>query len=171
MLLLKPRAERQLKRNLGGELSPLSWQFPYRSPLIRCRSATAINLHRTHSLRSQFHRQPAKHTLSCSTMGHSVERQYLYRRETEHSRQKLKKVEKIAVIILIVGLRRSFTFKNLRNMRLVSMEMNRIGNCSIVYVTERDNRELEAPSSVDPAAHFHGKNGWVSWKSRMQSEV
>jgi hypothetical protein len=104
-------------------------------------------------------------------MGYSVERLYLYRRETEHTRQKLKKFEKIAVIPLIVGLGRWFTFKNLRNMRLLLMEMNRIGNCSIVYVTERDNRELEAPSSVDPAAHFHGKNGWMAWKSRMQSEV
>ena len=104
-------------------------------------------------------------------MGYSVERLYLYRRETEHTRQKPKKFEKIAVIALIVGPRRWFTFKNLRNMRLVSIEMRRIGNYSIIYVTERDNRELETPSSVDPAAHFHGKNAWVAWKSRMQSEV
>jgi hypothetical protein len=103
-------------------------------------------------------------------MGYSVERLYLYRRETEHSRQKLKKSETIAVIFLNDRLSLWFTFKNLKNMRLASMEMNRIGNCSIVYVTERDNREIEAPSSVDPAAHFHGKNGWVAWKSRMQSE-
>jgi hypothetical protein len=162
MSLLKPRAERQLERNLGGELSRLSWQFQRRSPLILCRSATAIKLHRTHSLRSHFHRQPATHTFSCSIMGHSVERLNLYRRETEHSRQKLKKSEKIAVNPLIHRLSLCVTFKNLKNMRLVSMEMNRIGNCSIGYVTERDNREIEAPSSVDPAAHFHGKNGWVA---------
>jgi hypothetical protein len=99
-------------------------------------------------------------------MGYSVERLYLYRRETEHSRQKLKKSEKIAVTSLIVGLRRWFTFKNLRNMRLVSMEMNRIGNCSIVYVTERDDRELEAPSSFDPAVHLHGKTG--GWRGNLE---
>jgi hypothetical protein len=73
MWLLKPRAERQLKRNLGGVLSRLSWRFPDSSSLIRCRSATAIKLHRTHSLRGHFHREPAKHTLNCLATLHGME--------------------------------------------------------------------------------------------------
>jgi hypothetical protein len=91
MWLLKPRAECQLKRNLGGTLSRLSWQIPYRSSLVRCRSATAIKLHRTHSLRGHFHREPAMRTLNCSATLHGMEWHYCIAPGTEHSRQKFEK--------------------------------------------------------------------------------
>jgi hypothetical protein len=77
MWLLKPRAERLLKRNLGRALSRLSWQLPYRghrSYVVVQRQR--LKLHRTHSLRGHFHRQSAKHTLNCSNTGHSMEALY-----------------------------------------------------------------------------------------------
>jgi hypothetical protein len=133
--LLKQRAVRQLKRNLSGVLSRLSWQFPYRSPLIRYRSATAIKLHRTHTLCGHFHRQPGKHTLSCSATGHSKHGlALLYTAGKPNSQEKT--------------LKKWFSFKNLKNMRLVSVEMNRIGYYSSVSIAknrmDRDRMIVES---------------------------
>jgi hypothetical protein len=133
--LLKQRAVRQLKRNLSGVLSRLSWQFPYRSPLIRYCSVTAIKPHRTHTLCGHFHRLPGKHTLNCSATSHSKHGlTLLYTVGKPNSQEKT--------------LKKWFSFKNLKNMRLVSVKMNRIGYYSSVSIAknrmDRDRTIVES---------------------------
>jgi hypothetical protein len=116
MWLLKPRAERLLKRNLRRALSRLSWQLPYRGnrsyvvvqrPRLNCIERTLCVVTSTAS-------RPSTHS-TVQTRATAWKHFIVYRREPNIQEKTLKKW---------------FTFKNVENMRLVSVEMNRIGYCS-----------------------------------------